>query len=109
MSPKRSTLYVATMSGHVEEARSLILAGADVDFKGPVRQHGVLHEAAVGGHEQLVNGLLIGGVDPQLRGGCYGGTALHEAAEEGQVEIVSILLLLAWADKDALDCDGDSA
>ncbi|CAN0362444.1 unnamed protein product [Ectocarpus sp. 6 AP-2014] len=69
MSPKRSALYVATMSGHVEAARSLILAGADVDFKDPVGQYGVLHEAAVGGHEQLVNDLLIGGADPQLRGG----------------------------------------
>lgn len=64
MSPKRSALYVATVCGHVDAARSLIIAGVDVNFEDPLDQRCVLHEAVLGGHQQLVNELLIGRETP---------------------------------------------
>ncbi|CAM9823159.1 unnamed protein product [Ectocarpus fasciculatus] len=110
MSPKRSALYVATVCGHLEAARSLIIAGADVNFEDPRDQRCVLHEAVLGGHQQLVNELLIARANPNLASkGRFGATALHVAAVGGHVEIVSNLLLLAGIDKDACDSRGDSA
>ncbi|CAM9517433.1 unnamed protein product [Ectocarpus fasciculatus] len=108
MSPKRSALYVATVCGHVEAARRLIVAGADIEFEDPQVQCGVLHQAAYDGHERLVDDLLIGRADPNRPCKAFGATPLHEAAGSGHVEIVSTLLLTG-ADKDALDGDGDSA
>ncbi|CAM9758937.1 unnamed protein product, partial [Ectocarpus sp. 8 AP-2014] len=107
-SPKRSALYAATVYGHVEAAKSLILAGADIEFEDPVDKCSILHQAAKGGHAQLVNELLIGRADPNRPCKAFGATALHEAAGGGHVRILSTLLLTG-ADKDALDWDGDSA
>lgn len=90
---KRSALYVATMCGHTEAARCLLVAGADVDFEDPVDQRTVLHAAARGGHEQLVNDLLIGGADPNVSNMNDGRTPLHVAARHGHAGIVSSLVL----------------
>ncbi|CAM9426220.1 unnamed protein product [Ectocarpus sp. 12 AP-2014] len=107
-SPKRSALYAATVYGHVDAAKSLILAGADLEFEDPVDKCSILHQAADGGHAQLVNELLIGRADPNRPCKAFGATALHEAAGGGHVGILSTFLLTG-ADKDALDWDGDSA
>lgn len=88
---------------------------ADVDFEDPLDQRCVLHEAVLGGHQQQTaygerSCWYVGRADPKLASkGHYGATALHEATAGGHVEIVSNLLLLAGINKDAGDCQGDSA
>ena len=93
LSPKRSALHVATVCGHEEVARDLLLAGADVRLEDLVDRCSVLHEAADGGHEQLVKDLLIGGADPNSVDGRSGWTPLHQAASAGHAGIISALLL----------------
>ena len=102
ISSKRSSLYAATVSGHEEVARRLILAGADVKFEDPLDQCTVLHKACCCGHEQLVNDLLIRGAAPNSVFGPGGSTPLHQAAGAGQCGAVSALLLRG-ADKNAPD------
>ena len=96
LSPKRSAVHVATVCGHEEVARDLLLAGADVRLEDLVDRCSVvllLHEAADGGHEQLVKDLLIGGADPNSVDGRSGWTPLHQNASAGHAGIISALLL----------------
>lgn len=109
MAPKRSALYVATVCGHEEAARSLLSAGADARFEDPVDRCSVLHEAAWAGHEQLVTDLLMAGADPSRLGPApsMGGAPLHQAAAGGHPNIVSALLLKG-VDIDVPDDCGES-
>ncbi|CAM9972558.1 unnamed protein product [Scytosiphon promiscuus] len=105
---KRSALYVATVCGHDEAARRLLVAGADEGFEDPVDRCTVLHAAVRGTHEQLVNELLIGGADPNASAKDNRSTPLHLAAARGCAGIVSSLLMRG-ADKNAIDRDEGSA
>jgi cytohesin len=88
--PSRS-LEEAAATGDVEEVRSLISQGVDVDvlsediFKTP------LHRAAIEGHKDVIELLLAKGADVEAR--CVSGaTALHYAAERDRTEITTLLI-----------------
>ncbi|CAN0293800.1 unnamed protein product, partial [Ectocarpus fasciculatus] len=105
---KRSALYKAILLGHEDVARRLVVAGADVNFEDPVRKRPVLCGATRVGYEQLVTDMLLSGANPSCRDNSdYGGSPLHIAAAKGLDRIVSTLLLRG-ADKEALDCDGQT-
>ncbi|CAM9788969.1 unnamed protein product, partial [Ectocarpus sp. 4 AP-2014] len=97
---KRSALYTATMLGHEDVARRLVIAGADVNFEDSVHKRTVLAEATQAGHEQLVADMLLSGANPSCRDS-RGFCPLHIAACGGFNRIGSTLLLRG-ADKDAL-------
>lgn len=85
-----SPLYRAIAQGDAATARSLIAAGADVNFKAP-GDGTPLIEAARLGRADLVELLLKNGADPDLavRGD---GAPLIAAAGEGHLKIVQILV-----------------
>lgn len=102
----RSALYLATCLGHEEAARSLVVAGADVNFRDPADQCDVLFKAVQGGLEELVGVLVAAGASPNTRGE-GGGTPLHIAAGAGSDGMVTTLLVRG-AEKDALDDEGST-
>ncbi|CAN0292760.1 unnamed protein product, partial [Ectocarpus fasciculatus] len=80
----------------------------DVNFEDPVHKRPVLCQATWVGYEQLVTDMLLSGANPSCRDNSeYGGSPLHIAASRGLDRIVSTLLL-GGADKEALDCDGQT-
>lgn len=104
---RRSALYTATVCGHEDAARRLVLGGADVNFEDPVQKSSVMCKAMLHGHHMLVNELLLAGVDLNSRTALRGNTPLHMAAREGMDNLVSSLLLRG-ADKDALNVAGET-
>lgn len=107
VSSGRSALYAATFLGHEACARQLILAGAETGFRDPVEQSTVLGTAVQDRNGRLVNDLLIAGANPNISSQQGLATALHVAAERGDEGILSALLL-ARADKDARDGEGET-
>eukprot|EP00752_Nemacystus_decipiens_P017228 g15433.t1 len=107
VSSGRSALYTATFLGHEACARQLILSGADATFEDPVEKCVVLTKAVQDRHERLVQDLLIAGANPNLPSQPCSVTPLHVAVERGDAGILSALLL-AKADKDARDVDGET-
>ena len=103
----KSALYMATVLGHGAVAKSLIVAGADVNFEDPVHQRSVLYAAVDGGRDRLVKDLVIGGADLNAQGDMLGRNLLHVAASGGHDGIVSTLLVRG-ADKEAIDDDGNT-
>ena len=87
---RRSPLFKAVRDGDASEAKALIAAGADVDFKAS-GDGTPLIEAARSGRADLVELLLARGADANLasRGD---GNALIAAASEGRPDIVKALV-----------------
>ncbi len=88
--PGRTALLAATQGDHVEAARVLIAAGADVNAKDNIQDSAYLYAGAEGRLEilrlTLTHGADLASVNR------YGGTALIPAAHHGHVETVRLLL-----------------
>jgi hypothetical protein len=99
-------LHMAALAGHVEVARALLDAGAEVMLDGPDGAT-ALSIAAVSGHAPLVAELLRRGADPRHRDGA-GQTALeavlarpamqYRDGSSGPVDVSAVVKLLRTAD-----------
>lgn len=95
----------AAYEGHVEIARLLIEAGAELDPRcRPNVICKALHHAAERGHAELTRMLLEAGADPDSRGP-YGDVPLLYALAAGELETARILLELG-ADPDEPNVSG---
>ena len=105
--PPRS-LQEAAACGNVEELKSLIAQGADVNGREDVLLlYTPLYHAAKNGHKEMVDLLLAKGAQVDVRRGFSGGTPLGYAAEEGHKEIAE-LLIAHGADVNARNSAGDT-
>lgn len=95
----RNALLAATHGNHVEVARVLIAAGADVNAKDDIEDSAFLYAGAEGRNEILKLTLPTADLKSTNR---YGGTALIPAAHHGHAETVRILLGTA-IDKDHIN------
>lgn len=87
----RTALLLATHADHVEIARALIEAGADVNAKDAMKDTPFLYAGAEGRDEILK--LILGTGKADLADtNRYGGTALIPAAHHGHPRTVAILL-----------------
>jgi ankyrin repeat protein len=102
----RTALLLATRGNHVEAARMLIAAGADVNAKDNIQDSPFLYAGAEGRNE-ILKMTLEAGADLKSTNR-YGGTALIPAAHHGHVETVKILLATA-IDKDHVNTLGWTA
>jgi ankyrin repeat protein len=100
-------LHLAAFFGHVEAARLLIEAGADVHAvsKNPTANT-PLHAAATRGHLDVIELLLANGADVNQKAG-GGWTPLHLAAGSRNPETVAFLLERG-ADVNATDDQGNT-
>lgn len=87
----RTALLLATRANHVEVARRLIEAGADVNAKDEIRDTPFLYAGAEGRNEILRMILATGRADLSDTNR-YGGVALIPAAHHGHPETVRMLL-----------------
>lgn len=99
-------LYRAVKAGNIEDVRSLIAEGADMDghdggYNSP------LHVSIQEGHKQIAEVLMDSGADINARRGRGGRTPLHWAVIEGYKDICE-LLIAKGADIDAGDDLGDT-
>ena len=85
-----SALHHAIAGGHLDAARVLMLAGADVGLVDG-RDRSALHYAVEGGHLQLAGNVIIGGADPTAED-AEGDTPLHLAAAHDDTAFVGTLL-----------------
>ena len=90
-------MLLAAHGNHVEAARLLIAAGADVNAKDGIQDSPFLYAGAEGRNE-ILKMTLAAGADLKSTNR-YGGTALIPAAHHGHVGTVRILLATA-IDKD---------
>ncbi len=88
---KRTALLIATRADHVEIARVLIAAGADVNAKDNIRDTPFLYAGAEGRNE-ILRAILATGRANLKDTNRYGGVALIPAAHHGHPETVRILL-----------------
>ncbi len=95
-------LIEAARRGHIDTAKALVEAGADVNQQGEA-WYGPLHCAAYGGHLETVRYLLDHGASVTLYEGHD--RALNSAAQAGHLDIAEILLE-HQADIDAQGVDG---
>ncbi|HEY9315427.1 ankyrin repeat domain-containing protein [Williamsia sp.] len=86
----RTPLVVATKAGDVEAARTLILAGADVNAEDNMSDSAFLYAGAEGMDEILILTLAHGADVRSLNR--FGGTALIPAAEKGHPTTVQLLI-----------------
>lgn len=87
---KSSCISIAAQEGHLEIAKLLADAGADVDERGIVG-HTPLRIACRNGHLDLVNYFISKGCDVDSRGE-DGATPLEHAASKGHLDIVKALV-----------------
>jgi len=99
-------LYYATHCGLLDSARSLLIAGADVEAEN-WEHRTPLHTAASQGHEAVVRLLLEEKADIE-RADVRGYKALHLAAKYGHVAVVR-LLLNSYASVNGRTRDGRTA
>ena len=85
-----TALVAATKSNHIEAARVLIEAGADVNAKDDIQDSAYLY-AGARGHNEILTLTLANGADLASTNR-YGGTALIPASERGHLQTVQILL-----------------
>lgn len=99
----KTPLHWAAVEGRLEEVKTLIASGADVDAQ-TRRGRAPLHYAAENGHCKIVNLLLRSGAQVNLPNK-WGRAALHYAASKHRVDCVEILINngadLDWQDVDA--------
>lgn len=88
-----TALLLATQGNHIEAARLLIEAGADVNARADTGTDGTayLHAGAMG-YLEILKMTLDHGADLSSTNNGYDGTALIPAAEKGHVEAVKMLL-----------------
>ncbi|MBQ9579018.1 MAG: ankyrin repeat domain-containing protein [Ottowia sp.] len=103
----RTALMFAAQGGHVEAARQLIEAGADVNAASTYLGMNVLMLAAGRGHNEVLVLLLEAGADVAATGK-NGSTALIEAASKNNLDSMHCLLD-AGARVDAARADGWTA
>lgn len=96
-SPRDEDMIAAARAGDVDQARSLIEQGADVNAK-DAREESAYLIATVNGNLELLELTLRNGADVNAKDS-YNGTGLIRAADAGQVEVVR-RLLRAGIDKD---------
>ncbi len=97
-----TALHWAAEGGHVEMARMLIYAGADLEAVTRIGKYTPLHLASRAGRAPVVETLLKAGANPRATTTTGGATALHFAAASGSADAVAHLLDGA-ADVNALD------
>lgn len=88
---KRTSLLLATRGDHVDVARALIAAGADVNAKDNIRDTPFLYAGAEG-RDAILRMILDTGRANVKDTNRYGGTALIPAAHHGHPGAVRILL-----------------
>ncbi len=88
---KRTSLLLATRGDHVDVARALIAAGADVNAKDNIRDTPFLYAGAEG-RDAILRMILDTGRANLKDTNRYGGTALIPAAHHGHPGAVRILL-----------------
>jgi cytohesin len=101
------SLHQAAASGKIDEVKSLISKGANVDNREDGYLKTALHRAAINGHDDIVELLIARGADINARD-VDGATALHNASGKGHKEIVEILIAKG-ADVNAKDIKGDTS
>ncbi|MCP2848861.1 ankyrin repeat domain-containing protein, partial [Salmonella enterica subsp. enterica serovar Typhimurium] len=79
-----------TRHNHIDAARALIDAGANVNAKDRIQDSAYLH-AGARGYNEILKMTLTHGADLKSTNR-YGGTALIPAAERGHVQTVRILI-----------------
>jgi ankyrin repeat protein len=82
-------LHVASYMGHLETARALIAAGADVNITNG--SNTPLHAAFYGGRLEVMRLLLRHGADVDAKDTLQN-TLLHQASLDGQLPVVDLLL-----------------
>lgn len=82
-------LHVASYMGHLETARALIAAGADVNITNG--SNTPLHAAFYGGRLEVMRLLLRYGADADAKDTLQN-TLLHQASLDGQLPVVDLLL-----------------
>jgi ankyrin repeat protein len=85
-----TALIAATKANHVDAARTLIAAGADVNAKDDIQDSAYLY-AGARGHDEILILTLENGADLTSTNR-FGGTALIPASERGLLATVEILL-----------------
>lgn len=86
----RTAAMAATHGNHVEAARALLEAGADVNMRDKRLDNPFLYAGAEGYLDILKLAWAVG-ADPKITNR-FGGTALIPACERGHVEVVNYLL-----------------
>jgi pectate lyase len=94
------SLLEAVSLGDIEELKSILSKGTDVDGFESTFFKTALHEAAKAGHKEIVELLIAEDAQIDAKDSWPGLTPLHYAAEGGHIEVVK-LLLTKGADIDA--------
>jgi len=85
-----TALVAATKANHIDAARALIDAGADVNAKDDIQDSAYLY-AGARGHDEILRLTLDHGADLTSTNR-FGGTALIPASERGLLSTIEILL-----------------
>jgi len=83
-------LHEAAAAGDIEQVKSLISQGANLDARDNQGSK-PLHHAAVNGHKKVAELLIENGADVNTKHN-FGGTALHLAAGRGHKDVVELLI-----------------
>lgn len=86
----RTAAMAATHGNHVETARALLEAGADVNLRDQMLDNPFLYAGAAG-YLEILKLAYAAGADPRITNR-FGGTALIPACERGHVAVVEYLL-----------------
>jgi len=103
-----TALHDAASDGDVSKVKSLLVAGADADWKDDVVGDSALHIAARSGHLSVVRALLDAGA-PVDTIGPADGTPLGVAAANNRLEVAKALLKAGANPDRALTCGTETA